>query len=218
MESCRDEPDDINIAAVGIEHSLFGSEPEFYPALIDASVDLVRRIVHAFSTIMPWNFVGHGDLVKSRARARIFHGIAMRTSLSRGVCPLLHRLTHPEIQPFPMALGPDNSDPDESTIYSGFFDGNPGGVLRDGVRNRDAVRELQSDLRRIGYRFHEINGRFDGDTEISVRQFHNRFMNGARETPPDFSPSPPPREVNLASAIQIKRVLNKLDSLRASIP
>jgi len=205
----------IRAAAVGIEHSLFESKPEFYPALVSASVDLVQHIVHAFPTIMPWNFVGHSDVVRKPAcpGANFPWHRYEASIITRSAPP-----PTPGTLPFPMALGADNShQPDESTIYNGFFAGNPAGILRAGISAGDAVRELQSDMREIGYRFHGINGHFDDETENSVRQFHTRFMNGARETPPDFS-RVPPREVNMASAIQIKRVLNKLDSLRASIP
>ena len=201
---------DINDGAVGIEHALFGRNPEFYPALIDASVDLVRQIVTHFGTVPPWNVVGHGHLVDGGKRGCPgvnFPWLQYENEiLGEGGTPG---------RSVPMALCADeNHFPDLKVIYNGLFESHPGTTLkRGGIRGRTAVTELQRDLRRIGFVFHRVNGTFDEGTEISVLEFHSRFMNGSHATPQNTLQKSR-TVVDRDSAIQIKRVVTMLDFLQ----
>ncbi len=203
----------INESAVGIEHALFEKAPVFYPALIDASVDLVRQLVSHFGTIPPWNIVGHAHVL-----SRQKHG-----------CPgvdfpwikyeeeVLGEVGYPP-RSVPLALGADETyEPDLKVIYNGYFDDLPGGVLKIGnSTDRAAIAELQEDLRTIGFVFHQnVNGIFDEGTEISVKEFHSRFMNESHPVTKKLSRGSL-KEVDRASAIQIKRVLRMLEFVQST--
>lgn len=203
-------PGQIRAASVGIEHCLYNSNTIFYPALLTASLDLVELILLAHETIVPWNLVGHNDLVSKAACPGTNFPWSEYEALvtTRGTPPL----------PFPAVLGANPShSPNVSTMYNGFFATNPGGRLDQSSSDRDAIRELQSDLRELGYRFHTVTGRFDNDTGISVREFHSRFFNGSHVTPRDFTRARI-QHVDKDSAIQLKRVLDNLSNLQSTLP
>jgi N-acetyl-anhydromuramyl-L-alanine amidase AmpD len=204
----------IRAASVGIEHALFDREPEFYQALMTASVDLVKSLCEKHETIMPWNLVGHSDVVKKAAcpGANFPWHRYESISITRRGGTLAGRTA-------PVALGADpNHEPDTSTMYNGFFDTTPSAVIGPKTKARDAIRELQNDLRAIGHSFHAkpSSGVYDSDTAHSVAEFHSRFMNGSAATPPDFS-QPRITVVDQRSALQIKRVLHRLLSLTGGL-
>lgn len=202
----------INNSAVGIEHALLKNDPVFYPALIDASVDLVRQIVARYPEFRPWNLVGHSDMVNKK----LCPGVNFPWLIYEN--ELLGRAGDPP-RDVPMALCADaDYYPNLRVIYNGFFAANRDAALgdaKDGVADdRTAVRELQRDLRRIGYRFHRENGTFDDATVRAVREFHSRFMNGSHAMPQNPTQGSV-KVVNRDSAIQIKRVLHMLDFLES---
>lgn len=213
----------INKLAVGIEHSLLGTDPEFYPELINASVNLVKELAAHLPGYRPWNLIGHSQL-----------------STSRQVCPgtnfpwyryekltydilkpsLVGRISVPTMIPVPVALHADEThNPNLSTIYNGFFHSHPTSVLGSKKDDSKAIHELQQDLFEIGFIFHKVDikakttGIFDPETKRSVQQFHKRFMNGSHDTPQDVLKKQI-SIVNKESAIQIKRILHKLKTLQ----
>ena len=202
----------INNGAVGIEHALLKNNPEFYPALVDASVDLVRQIATHFPTFRPWNLVGHSHVVNKKLCPGVNFPWNRYESEIIGHAGLPARS-------IPMAIGADELHfPNTQAIYDGFFAVHPDaaiGAENDGVNDsKAAIKELQRDLREIGFRHAKVTGTYDQGTRRAVREFHSRFMNGSHIVPQDFQ-RPSQNTVNLESATQIKRVISTLEFLKS---
>jgi len=195
----------INNVAIGIEHALFEVDPDFPPALIRASVDLVGQLVQEFG-IDPWNIVGHGEVNTDEQH---------RLKKHRFLCPgnnypwHIYELAGLVLTPEPLS----DDQFDTADVY-----GVPeGGVLDE--KDRSAVRELRRDLHAVGYAVPE-GDEFDTTVRLAVNRFQARFMNGSR--PWDYVGGPippgwtqdltwsPTGVVDRRTAMQIRRVVRNV--------
>lgn len=179
--------------AIGIEHVHLSSEDTFPRTQLDASKDLVGRIVSEYGLRSQlWNVVGHADISCDEDPP-------LRLHPSRRInCPGLH-FPWREYEAAGLAVTHPHSSPtlDRSDAYGGYFvtpsvralqngdsDGAPRYGRRSAPTNLGVIAALQRDLKAIGWHRHApINGVFDDELEVAVKRFQARFMHGSSSAP-----------------------------------
>ncbi len=173
----------VNGFSIGIEIvNQSGAYPnEQYVALIQLLQSLVSGL-----GISACQIVGHSDIGTNATKTRPATRIGRKSS-DPGVSFDWARLEQAGLGLQIFA----NMQP--STIFGGFFQTFPQGVLRQGdsdSRQRyggtaapnlhGVIAEMQNELVRIGY-FCPQNGEFDGDTAMTVQMLQEHFFGGSRQ-------------------------------------
>lgn len=178
-ESHWDGVTGINSVSIGIE--IVNATGAYPAAQYTALLELLARLRSSFSTIVPWNIIGHSDIATTG-------GVLGRKSSDPGLQFEWSRLENQNlgmrrmIGPFP------------ATIYAGFFNAFPTETLRrndnDGKRifggakrtsiTGNPIRELQDDLTTIGYFVGTPDGDFGGKTRGAVQMLQEHFFAGGR--------------------------------------
>jgi N-acetyl-anhydromuramyl-L-alanine amidase AmpD len=200
----------LNSRSIGIEIS-HKTGAEYPPAQIDAVVGLVQRLAAAFPNIKPGRVIGHSDIGTHKQPQRLG-----RKSTDPGSAFPWERIEALGLS-FQIADGPLRPG-----IYGGFFDAAPSGRLRSGDNDdahrydgavrpaiSGAVRELQTDLQRIGY-LCPPDGDFGEITVMALLMFQQHIFSGSRRTgSPDGFNSGDGR-LDMRTAEMIKRVLGEV--------
>lgn len=183
-----------------------------YPAVqADAVVDLVKRISAAFPSIPAHGVVGHSDVGITKPEHRPPTKLG-RKSTDPGSAFPWERIEALGLS-FQYAAGTL-----KPTHYGGFFKIVPAGRLivgdNDAARRyggqvrpdvQGAIRELQTDLTRIGY-FCPVDGDYGSITAMTVQMFQEHVFSGTRRRGTDPWNSGDGR-LDLATAEYVKRVL-----------
>jgi len=186
----------IEIVNRGFSHKQYTEEQ--YLSLIG----LLHRLRDAHPNIPLYGIVGHSDVALDSSMnlgkprpgdpGRIFNWERLE-SLGLGI------------------VVPDditNDDFDLSMIYDGFFADNEGGILSSGS-SRAAIKELQNDLRSIGYHVGASDGEYGAKTEGGVKMFQVHF---SQDPAGDDSvrTNRYDGKVDLRTALCLKRIIVKL--------
>jgi N-acetylmuramoyl-L-alanine amidase len=170
----------INSKTIGIE--IVHLSGPFPPAQMDAVLALLTRMRAAFPTIAPWNVIGHSDVATNDS------GRLGRKSGDPG-----SRFEWIHVEQLGLGMSASTT-PLPPTMYGGFFNQFPdeslrehdndasrifGGAVRPGIAG-NLVRELQTDLRSIGYTVGVVDGDFGEKTRMAVHMFQEHFFAGGR--------------------------------------
>jgi N-acetylmuramoyl-L-alanine amidase len=170
----------INSKTIGIE--IVHVSGPFPPAQMDAVLALLTRIRAACPTIVPWNVIGHSDVATNDS------GRLGRKSGDPG-----SRFEWSHVEHLGLGMSASTT-PMPPTMYGGFFNQFPdeslrehdndasrifGGAARPGIAGA-LIRELQTDLRSIGYTVGVIDGDFGEKTRMAVHMFQEHFFAGGR--------------------------------------
>jgi N-acetyl-anhydromuramyl-L-alanine amidase AmpD len=164
-ESSRPE---VAKTSIGIEHAAAAGQ-EWPAEQREGSLDLVRQLMDHHG-LEPWNIVGHNDVIIKKSLDGLpldtkpcpAGGLPWETFQDRGIC-----------------LAADTDFDPPAAIYGGIFSA---GNILDQKAPSAVIRELQDDLRRIGWWVpgkkggKKLFGTFDESTEAGVRRFQARFM------------------------------------------
>jgi len=177
--------DSVNGFSIGIE--VVHEQGEYAVAQYDALIALLGRLRLAFPFILPTHVVGHSDIATGRSPRRLG-----RKAGDPGLdfdWVRLERAGFGFVVPSGPVLG--------AAAYGGFFDLVPNGRLAAGDRDAgrryggaprpsittDVIRELQGDLRGLGYLCPDT-GRYDEPTTEAVKAFQARCFSGSRPRVP----------------------------------
>jgi N-acetyl-anhydromuramyl-L-alanine amidase AmpD len=180
---------DVNNFAIGIELSHKAKTP--WPDVqISALMGLLEQLLNAYPSIKRHRIVGHTDVL-----------------LIDRDCPGLE-FDWAALEKFGLGMVPNGGAMSLDKAYGGFFLLRPGSHLligdRDSLRvwgggkpwpatppvagaapsetvTGNPIRELQTDLREIGY-FAPLDGNYDARTEFAVTMFQKHFFSGSRRT------------------------------------
>ena len=203
---------EMNSCSVGIEISHM-TGVEYPTAQVDAVVDLVQRLKHAFPNISAGRVIGHSDIGISK-EPPFKHG---RKSTDPGSAFPWERI---EALGLSFQLAPGTVKPG---MYGGFFQAVPNGKLREGDNDGQhrydgqvrpgisgAVREVQENLKSIGY-LCPPDGDYGLTTSRAVEMFQQHMFSGSRRTGiPDAFNSGDGR-FDRKTAEMLKRVLGDVD-------
>jgi N-acetylmuramoyl-L-alanine amidase len=170
----------INSKTIGIE--IVHVSGPFPPAQMDAVLALLTRIRAAFPTIVPWNVIGHSDVATNDSgrlgrksgdpgsRFEWIHVEHLGLGMSASTAPMPPAMYGGFFNQFPDESLREH-DNDASRIFAG--------ALRPGIAGA-LIRELQTDLRSIGYTVGAIDGDFGEKTRMAVHMFQEHFFAGGR--------------------------------------
>jgi N-acetyl-anhydromuramyl-L-alanine amidase AmpD len=174
------EDANVNSRTIGIE---IVNETGPYPsAQMDAVLALLTRIRAAFPTVVPWNVVAHSDVGTNES------GRLGRKSGDPG-----SRFEWTRVESLGLGMLPSTT-PIAPTLYGSFFTQFPneslrqndsdatrvfGGTVRGGIAG-NIIRELQTDLRSIGYSLGTVDGDFGEKTRLAVHMLQEHFFAGGR--------------------------------------
>ncbi len=201
---------DLNTISIGIEivNAAGGFTENQYVALIK----LLKEIMGRNASITRHRIVAHSDIRVDKK--------SLMLSSDRGVCP------GPDFEWSRLMNEQLSSRPDQSlyaealidSAYGSFFKDNAGGKLGFGKSDEKLVRpgtkqpygiikELQSDLKAIGYSINAQNGvtetgTFDAATQAAVDRFRRHFMAGIVRMTNNIDPT-----FDRTTALALKRVV-----------
>jgi N-acetyl-anhydromuramyl-L-alanine amidase AmpD len=208
--------ENLNGTSIGIEMSHISGD---YPkAQVDATIALVEKLHQAFPAIPPGRVIGHSDI-----------GICEPTAPKPCKPASPKRLGRKSTDPgstFPWeqieALGLSLQAAAGSmlpTAFGGYFQVKPDGRLAVGDNDAaqryggvnlpkvtGAIKELQENLRRIGYYVGTVDGDFGLVTAMALKMFNQHIFSGTRQAPESKE-----ERLNITSAQMLKRVLNEVD-------
>jgi N-acetylmuramoyl-L-alanine amidase len=175
---------DVNQFSIGIE--IINTNEPYAEAQYTSLLDLLRRLMQALRDIDSWNIVGHNDIATHDGSHT---GQLGRKSSDPGLRFEWSRLEARQLGML-MAIGPPSP-----SIYVGLFtsiadlslrEGDNdktqrfGGKVRTGLTKAAPVKELQQDLRAIGYWVGTPDGDYGGKTVAAVRMLQEHFFAGGR--------------------------------------